>query len=66
MEESRDSKRDWGKIFVGIAVASVALFSLLFTIYQFAKHPENREHFIKKLENIRNEPPFPVPNKRGD
>lgn len=61
-----ESKRDWGKIFVGLAVASVALFSLLFTVYQFVKHPENRKHFIKKLENIRNEPPFPVPNRKGD
>ncbi|HIC96788.1 MAG TPA: hypothetical protein EYP11_00075 [Aquificaceae bacterium] len=62
MEESR---RDWGKIIVGLVVGGVALLSLLFTIYQFVAHPENREHFIKKLENIRNEPPFPVPG-RGD
>ena len=62
MEESR---RDWGKIIVGLVVGGVALLSLLFTIYQFVAHPENREHFIKKLENIRNEPPFPVPGK-GD
>lgn len=63
-----DSGRDWGKILVGLAVAGVALLSLIFTIYQFAKHPENREHFIHKLENIRNEPPFPVPgrNKKGE
>jgi len=60
-----ETKRDWGKIFVGLAVAGVALLSLLFTVYQFAKHPENREHFINKLHNIRNEPPFPLPN-RGD
>jgi hypothetical protein len=60
-----ESKRDWGKILVGLAVAGVALLSLLFTIYQFRAHPENREHFINKLKNIRNEPPFPLPNK-GD
>ena len=51
---------------VGLAVASIALFSLLFTVYQYLKHPENREHFIKKLENVRNEPPFPVPSRKGE
>ncbi|MDQ7082783.1 MAG: hypothetical protein Q9N34_07410 [Aquificota bacterium] len=61
-----EGKRDWGKIFVGLAVASVALLSLIFTIYQFVKHPENREHFIRKLENIRNEPPFPLPERKGE
>ncbi len=56
-------ERDWGKIVVGIAVMGIAFLSFVFTVYQYIKHPENREHFIKKLENIRNEPPFPVPNK---
>ncbi len=63
-----EPKRDWSKILVGLAVAGVALLSFLFTVYQFVKHPENREHFIRKLENIRNEPPFPLPNrgKKGE
>jgi len=61
-----EAKRDWGKILVGLAIAGVALLSFLFTIYQYVKHPENRAHFIKKLENIRNEPPFPVPKKKGE
>jgi len=60
-----ESKRDLGKLLVGLAVSSVALLSFLFTIYQFLRHPENREHFIKKIENIRNEPPFPLPKRDG-
>ncbi len=56
-------ERDWGKILVGLLVASVAVFSFLFTVYQYIKHPENREHFIRKLENVRNEPPLPIPKK---
>ncbi len=55
--------RDWGKIAVGLAVGGLALLSFVFTIYQYVKHPENREHFIRKLENVRNEPPFPVPSR---
>jgi len=61
-----EAKRDWSKILVGLAVAGIALLSFLFTIYQYVRHPENRIHFIKKLENIRNEPPFPLPNKKGE
>jgi predicted Zn-dependent peptidase len=61
-----ESKRDWTKIFIGLLIASLAFFSFFFTVYQFMAHPENREHFIKKLKNIRNEPVFPRPGERGD
>ena len=61
-----ETKRDWGKILVGLAVAGVAVLSFLFTIYEYAKHPENREHFIKKLDNVRNDPPLPIPKKKGE
>ncbi len=59
-------KRDWGKILTGLLVAGVAVLSFSFTVYQYLKHPENREHFIKKLKNIRNEPVFPRPGQKGD
>ncbi len=58
-----EQERDWAKIVVGLIVAGIAFFSFFFTIYQFLAHPENREHFIKKLENIRHEPVFPRPGK---
>ncbi|GEM_PF-2171066 len=58
--------RDWGKILVGLLVAGVALLSFTFTVYQYIKYPENREYFIKKLKNIRNEPVFPRPGGEGD
>jgi len=60
------NERDLSKIVVGLVVASVALLSFLFTVYQFSKHPENREHFIDKLRNVRNEAPLPVPKKEGE
>jgi len=41
-------ERDIGKILVGLAVAGIALTSFLFTIYQFSRHPENREHFLER------------------
>ncbi len=59
-------KRDVGKILLGLAVAGIAFFSFFFTIYQFSKHPENREHFIEKLRNVRNEAPLPVPKRKGE
>jgi len=59
-------ERDIGKILVGLAVAGIALTSFLFTIYQFSRHPENREHFLEKLRNVRNEAPLPMPKKEGE
>lgn len=64
MEDSQ--RRDWGKIITGLLVAGIALLSFSFTVYQYLKHPENREHFINKLKNIRNEPVFPRPGERRE
>ncbi len=55
--------KDFKTLIVGVIFSGLALASFLTTIYMYASRPENREYFIKKLENIRNEPVFP---KIGD
>jgi hypothetical protein len=51
--------RDFKTLFVGIFFGGLALASFLTTVYMYLNKPENRAYFIKKLENIRNEPVFP-------
>ncbi|NPB08107.1 MAG: hypothetical protein GXN96_04165 [Aquificae bacterium] len=43
-----------GKLAVGLALFGVALLSMLFTVFNYLRHPENREYFINRLENARN------------
>ncbi|RUM28046.1 MAG: hypothetical protein DSY42_09110 [Aquifex sp.] len=41
------------KYITALILICIALFSMLFTIYAYIKYPENRETFIKRLENAR-------------
>jgi len=42
------------KLAVGLALFGIALLSMFFTVFNYLRHPENREYFINRLENARN------------
>jgi len=41
------------KILATLVILGIAFLSALFTVYNYIKHPENREYFLKRLENAR-------------
>ncbi|WP_164930567.1 hypothetical protein [Aquifex aeolicus] len=46
------------KIVVALIVLSIAFLSAFFTVYNYLKHPENREYFLKRLERARETNPI--------
>jgi hypothetical protein len=41
------------KYLVALIFVSIAFLSMLYTVYNYFKYPENRERFLERLKNAR-------------
>ncbi len=51
-------KRDFSKWLIAFILFGIAFMSAFLTVFLYLKHPENREYFLKRLENARNVNPI--------
>ena len=51
-------KREFGKWIIAFILFGIAFLSAFLTVFLYLKYPENREYFLKRLENARNVNPI--------
>ena len=47
------SREDRGKLLLGLLLFGFVILVLVFTVYMYVAHPQNREYFLERLKNAR-------------